>query len=125
MTRAEDVALMEDCESVFRRDYLKPDVLEFANNYPRDQQTFALDYEDLERADHEIADDVLETPDKIKASFDEALQNFDTPDNTDLSGASVPRTNLPDRIERDIGTCRNYDVNQLRLVRCAFLISIW
>lgn len=116
-------ALAEDLESFLRRYYHTDEsgrrsrLGTFLEAYPSERRTFYVDFDDLERYDAEVADDVVADPEWGRGVFEQALRDYPLPTDQDLAGARVNFANLPARYERPIGDFRTSDEGHLRLVR--------
>lgn len=80
----------------FLRRYYKDEIGELAQHYPSEQQSLRIDWRELYRFDHDLADELLDDPEGVLRDFETALQQFDLPVDIDLSGASVRIHNCPD-----------------------------
>lgn len=80
--------LQESCHA-FLRDYYRGDILELAENYPRDRRSLWIDWQDLYRYDAELADDVLEFPETVVDALNAALSEFDLPVDVGLTDATI------------------------------------
>ncbi|MFW5905629.1 MAG: ATP-dependent DNA helicase, partial [archaeon] len=97
------------------RDYYHEDVLELAQHYPT-QRALTVDWMDLYRVDSELAIDLVESPDKILPSANEALRQYDIPVDVGFGKASIRFTNLRQEVDiTDLG--RNQYNNSLVAVR--------
>ncbi|WP_226011836.1 minichromosome maintenance protein MCM [Halomicrobium salinisoli] len=81
------------------RKYYREEVGHLAEHYPQEQQSLHVDYADVFRLDPEIADDLINHPEKMLRHFEEALALFDLPIQVDLSDAHVRVYNLPESLD--------------------------
>lgn len=85
--------MVDDFEQFFRK-YMHEDILEFAQAYPVEQESLAIDWrDDLTRFDPDLADDYRDAPDQVQQCANAALQDYDVPAH-DLSGATVRLENV-------------------------------
>ncbi|MFB6138598.1 MAG: LAGLIDADG family homing endonuclease [Halobacteriaceae archaeon] len=110
MAHAENTDLVERFEQFYRR-YYADEVAALAQNYPRDQRSLYVDFEDLETFDPDLADDVRNKPAQFVEHAEEALRRYDLPVDVDLEHAHVRIRGL--RQSTDIRELRSRHVNQL------------
>ncbi|MDS0223631.1 minichromosome maintenance protein MCM [Haloarcula sp. S1AR25-5A] len=80
----------------FYRNYYRNEIGELAQNYPDDQRSLYIDWQDLYRFDPDLADDLRTKPDQLREYAEEALRLYDLPVDISLGQAHVRVTNLPD-----------------------------
>ena len=80
----------------FLNTYYREDIGTLAQQYPSEQQSLWISYNDLFQFDRDICDDFLDQPDQIGERLNEALRLFDLPADVQLDGATVRVTDLPD-----------------------------
>ena len=79
---------------------------ELAQRYPAEQSTLTIEFNDLYRFDHEIAEDVLTDPDTMLSHFESALATYDLPADVTLSDVTVRLgglESLPDDVTYPVG----------------------
>jgi len=79
---------------------------ELAQRYPSEQSTLTIEFDDLYRFDHEIAEDVLTDPETMLAHFESALGAYDLPADVTLSDVTVRLgglESLPDDMTYPVG----------------------
>ncbi len=83
------------------RDFLKryywEDILNLANEYP-DVRSIEVDFSDLEQFDRELAQQMLDEPDQIIPSAENALQQIDIPVEKVLEEAGIQFINIPNKV---------------------------
>lgn len=99
-----------------RRDGSHNPLGQLLQRYPRDQRSLTIDWEDIYRYDQDMAEDVLDAPERMREYAEQALADYDIPVDVDLSGAIVRFGNLPDDAERHIGRLGDDDENRLRRI---------
>ena len=95
MATAENQELVERFGQFFRS-YYSDEIGELAQNYPSEQRSLHVDYQDLYRFDQHLADDYRNQPDQLQAYAEEALRLYDLPIDVSLGQAHVRLFNLPD-----------------------------
>jgi len=105
---------VDDFEQFFR-EYYRDAVGELARNYPSEQKSLYVDWEDLYRFDRELAEGYLEQPEQYQRCAEEALRLYDLPVDVSLGQAHVRIRNLPETTE--IRSIRSTHVNTLVAVR--------
>ncbi len=75
--------LVDRLEQFFKR-YYDDEIKELVKLYPNDRSSLVVDWYDLYRYDHDIADDFLTNPDKLLEYGEEALRNYDLPVDIDF-----------------------------------------
>jgi replicative DNA helicase Mcm len=111
-TDREVIVLAEE----FYRDYYHEEIGELAQNYPNDQQALWIDWHDLYRFDIDLADDYRDYPGQFQDDFEEALQRYDLPYDTELDNAHVRLYNLPDGNQFSVGGYRAENLGELLAV---------
>ncbi|MGP8321481.1 MAG: minichromosome maintenance protein MCM [Methanosarcinaceae archaeon] len=81
----------------FLKKYYWEDILHLGNEYP-DQRSISVDFSDLEIFDRELADELLEHPDEVIPSAEQALQQIDLPIDKTLDGVHVQFMKVPNKI---------------------------
>ena len=99
----------------FYRTYYRDDIGKLAQNYPTDQRSLYIDYDDLYRFDPDLADDYENQPEQLQQYAEEALRLYDLPVDVKLGQAHVRMAPLPD--STDIREIRARHVNTLVTVR--------
>lgn len=95
MVRADNSELIDRFEE-FYRNYYRDEIGELAQNYPDDQKSLYIDWQDLYRFDPDLADDYQTQPDQLKKYAEEALRLYDLPGDVILGQAHVRVINLAD-----------------------------
>ncbi len=86
----------------FLKQYYWEDILHLGNEYP-EQRSIVVDFSDLEIFDRELADELLEHPDEVIPSAENALQQIDLPIDKTLDDVHVQFIKIPNKIPiRDI-----------------------
>ena len=99
----------------FYRTYYRDEIGKLAQNYPTDQRSLYIDYDDLYRFDPDLADDYENQPEQLQKYAEEALRLYDLPVDVKLGQAHVRMAPLPD--STDIRAIRARHVNTLVTVR--------
>ena len=99
----------------FYRTYYRDEIGKLAQNYPTDQRSLYIDYDDLYRFDPDLADDYENQPEQLQKYAEEALRLYDLPVDVKLGQAHVRMDPLPD--STDIRDIRARHVNTLVTVR--------
>ncbi|MFC6952242.1 ATP-binding protein [Halorubellus litoreus] len=99
----------------FYRTYYRDEIGKLAQNYPTDQRSLYIDYDDLYRFDPDLADDYENQPEQLQKYAEEALRLYDLPVDVKLGQAHVRMDPLPD--STDIREIRARHVNTLVTVR--------
>ncbi len=86
---------LEEVFTRFFRDYYKEDVAQLAQHYPKEQRSLEIEYGELYKKDHNLAEDWLENPDKMQASAENGLQLYDLPADISMNNAHVRMIDLP------------------------------
>src|SRR3972149_1828188 len=79
---------------VFLKRYCWEQILELANSYP-DDKSLTVEFNDLERFDMDIADELLDRPDEVLEHATQSLHEMDIPADVELTGAYVRIQHLP------------------------------
>ncbi|EMA10238.1 minichromosome maintenance protein MCM [Haloarcula marismortui] len=95
MATAENTEIIERFQE-FYQNYYRNEIGELAQNYPDDQRSLYLDWQDLYRFDPDLADDFRTKPEHLREYAEEALRLYDLPVDISLGQAHVRVTNLPD-----------------------------
>jgi replicative DNA helicase Mcm len=102
MARAENTELIDRFEE-FYRDYYRNEIGELAQQYPSEQKSLYINWDDLYRFDPDLADDYRNQPEQLREYAEEALRLYDLPVDVKLGQAHVRIQNLPDATDiRDI-----------------------
>ena len=99
-----------DVFDTFLRNYYKEDIAELAQQYPREQKSLFVDYNDLFKFDPEVADDFCNKPDTVGDMLTEAVARFDLPADISLDDVNVRVVNAPSMRQFHVG---EYRANQL------------
>ena len=99
----------------FYRTYYRDEIGKLAQNYPTDQRSLYIDYDDLYRFDPDLADDYENQPEQLQKYAEEALRLYDLPVDVKLGQAHVRMDPLPE--STDIRAIRARHVNTLVTVR--------
>ena len=89
----------------FYRNYYRDAIGRLAQNYPNEQRSLYIDYDDLYRFDTDLADDYLNQPDQLREYAEEALRLYDLPADVKLGKAHVRLRNID----------RNVDIRSIRV----------
>ncbi len=98
----------------FYRNYYRDEIGDLAQNYPNEQRSLYVDYNDLYTYDPDLAEDYLSQPEQIQEYAEEALRLYDLPADVKLGQAHVRLHNTPDTI--DIRGIRVHDDHVGRMV---------
>ena len=98
----------------FYRKYYRNEIGTLAQNYPNEQRSLYVDYDDLSTFDIELAEDYLAKPDQMQEYAEEALRLYDLPADVKLGRAHVRLTNLPETV--DIRNIRVHDDHIGRMI---------
>ncbi|ERJ07432.1 cell division control protein 21 [Halorhabdus tiamatea SARL4B] len=80
----------------FYRDYYRNEIGELAQNYPDEQKSLIIDWENLYQFDPDLAEDYRNKPDQLQEYAEEALRLFELPVDVRLGQAHVRIENLPE-----------------------------
>ncbi|GAA0667879.1 minichromosome maintenance protein MCM [Natronoarchaeum mannanilyticum] len=114
MARAENTELVDSFEQ-FYRNYYRDEIGQLAQNYPGEQRSLHVDWQDLYKYDPDLADDYLSQPEQLQEYAEEALRIYDLPVDVSLGRAHVRVHNLPETTE--IREIRSRHVGQLLAVQ--------
>ncbi|MFC6753294.1 LAGLIDADG family homing endonuclease [Halorubrum tibetense] len=98
----------------FYRNYYREEIGTLAQNYPNEQRSLYVDYDDLFQFDRDLAEDFRSKPDQMREYAEEALRLYDLPADVSLGRAHVRIENLPESI--DIRGIRVHDDHIGKLV---------
>ncbi|RLM56592.1 ATPase [Halobellus sp. Atlit-31R] len=98
----------------FYRKYYRDEIGTLAQQYPNEQRSLYIDYEDLYKFDTELAEDYRQKPDQIREYAEEALRLYDLPADVKLGRAHVRLANLPETV--DIRSIRVHDDHIGRMI---------
>ena len=113
MARADDTELIDTFEE-FYRSYYRNEIGELAQQYPTEEKSLYIDWDDLYRFDPALADDFRSKPAQLKEYAEEALRLYDLPVDVSLGQAHVRVENLPDAT----------DIREIRADHRGSLISV-
>ncbi|WP_049983564.1 LAGLIDADG family homing endonuclease [Halorubrum sp. BV1] len=83
----------------FYRNYYREEIGTLAQNYPNEQRSLYVDYDDLFQFDRDLAEDFRTKPDQMREYAEEALRLYDLPADVSLGRAHVRIENLPESID--------------------------
>ncbi|WP_435360170.1 LAGLIDADG family homing endonuclease [Haloarchaeobius sp. DFWS5] len=112
---AGDNAELVDAFLEFYRDYYRDEIGTLAQNYPNEQRSLFVDWEELFQFDRDLAEDYRNQPEQLQEYAQEALRLYDLPIDVSLGQAHVRIDPLPDSTE--IREIRSKDVGTLITVR--------
>ena len=98
----------------FYRNYYRDAIGQLAQQYPNEQRSLYIDYDDLYQFDADLAEDYRSQPDQLQEYAEEALRLYDLPADVKLGNAHVRLRNLPDSV--DIRGIRVHDNHIGKLV---------
>ena len=98
----------------FYRKYYRDEIGTLAQQYPNEQRSLYVDYDDLSTFDIDLAEDYLAKPDQMQEYAEEALRLYDLPADVKLGRAHVRLTNLPETV--DIRNIRVHDDHIGRII---------
>ena len=98
----------------FYRKYYRDEIGTLAQQYPNEQRSLYVHYDDLSTFDIELAEDYLAKPDQMQEYAEEALRLYDLPADVKLGRAHVRLTGLPETV--DIRDIRVHDDHIGRLI---------
>ncbi|WP_284012553.1 minichromosome maintenance protein MCM [Halobaculum litoreum] len=93
----------------FYRTYYSDDVARLAQNYPKEQRSLYVDYNDLYTYDPDLAERYLNRPGEMQEVAEEALRTYDLPVDISLGQAHVRLRELPRENTIDIRGIRVSD----------------
>ena len=98
----------------FYRNYYREEIGTLAQQYPNEQRSLYVDYDDLYQFDRDLAEDFRTKPDQLREYAEEALRLYDLPADVSLGRAHVRIENLPESL--DIRGIRVHDDHIDKLV---------
>ncbi|WP_435067885.1 LAGLIDADG family homing endonuclease [Haloplanus sp. C73] len=104
----------------FYRNYYRDAISQLAQNYPNEQRSLHIDYDDLYQFDPDLAEDYLSQPDQLGDFAEEALRMYDLPADVSLGQAHVRLRNLPDTV--DIRAIRVHDNHVGRMIAVSGIV---
>ncbi|WP_435146544.1 LAGLIDADG family homing endonuclease [Halobaculum sp. P14] len=93
----------------FYRTYYSDEIARLAQNYPKEQRSLYVEYDDLYTFDADLAEQYLNRPAEMQELAEEALRNYDLPVDISLGQAHVRLTGLPRENTIDIRAVRVSD----------------
>jgi replicative DNA helicase Mcm len=114
MASAENTQLVDRFEE-FYRSYYRDAIGTLAQNYPNEQRSLYVEWDDLYRFDRDLADDYRNQPEQLQRYAEEALRLYDLPVDVSLGQAHVRLRGLPEAT--GIREIRAHHVNTLVEVR--------
>ena len=93
----------------FYRTYYSDDIARLAQNYPKEQRSLYVEYDDLYTFDPDLAERYLNRPGEMQQVAEEALRTYDLPVDISLGQAHVRLRNLPRENTLDIRGIRVSD----------------
>ena len=114
MAIAEEGELVERFQQFYRR-YCSDAVGTLAQQYPKEEKSLYVDWQELHQYDPDLADDYLQHPEELQEYAEEALRLYDLPVDISLGQAHVRVHNLPEAT--DIREIRSRHVNNLVAVQ--------
>lgn len=112
MAQAGNSELVDAFEQFFRN-YYDNEIKQLAQQYPNEQRSLHVDWQDLYRFDPDLADDILAQPEQLQRYAEEALRLYDLPIDVSLGQAHVRIKNLPETETPEIREIRARDMNSL------------
>ncbi|WP_293030670.1 ATP-binding protein [Natronococcus sp.] len=112
MAQAGNSELVDSFEQFFRN-YYDNEIKQLAQQYPNEQRSLHVDWQDLYRYDPNLADDFLAQPEQLQRYAEEALRLYDLPIDVSLGQAHVRVRNLPETESPEIRDIRARDMNSL------------
>ncbi|WP_226040063.1 ATP-binding protein [Natrinema sp. DC36] len=116
MAQAGNSELVDAFEQFFRN-YYDNEVKQLAQQYPNEQRSLHIDWQDLYKFDPDLADDFLAQPEQLQRYAEEALRLYDLPIDVSLGQAHVRIRNLPETESPEIREIRAREMNSLVQVR--------
>ena len=107
---AEEATLLDTLDRFFRDRYHE-DVLELARDYPRDNSSLYVSWQDLYSVDAEFAEEYLTKPSSANDALIEALQQYDNPVDCSFTAEEYPDASV--RVT-DLGDEQVYGIGELR-----------
>ncbi len=112
MAQAGNSELVDSFEQFFRN-YYDSEIKQLAQQYPNEQRSLHVDWQDLYRFDPDLADDFINQPEQLQRYAEEALRLYDLPIDVSLGQAHVRMRNLPETETPEIREIRARDMNSL------------
>ncbi|ELY78842.1 LAGLIDADG family homing endonuclease [Natrinema gari] len=112
MAQAGNSELVDSFEQFFRN-YYDNEIKQLAQQYPNEQRSLHVDWQDLYRFDPDLADDFINQPEQLQRYAEEALRLYDLPIDVSLGQAHVRVRNLPETESPEIREIRARDMNSL------------
>ncbi|WP_121743886.1 minichromosome maintenance protein MCM [Natronorubrum halophilum] len=112
MAQAGNSELVDSFEQFFRN-YYDNEIKQLAQQYPNEQRSLHIDWQDLYRYDPDLADDFLNQPEQLQRYAEEALRLYDLPIDVSLGQAHVRIRNLPETESPEIREIRARNMNSL------------
>lgn len=106
-----DDTLLGDLDDLLRH-YYHEELAELAQQYPHDQKSLFIDYNDVFKFEVDLADDLVSKPGDIRSYFEAAVEQFDLPADVDLSGVNVRFYNLPASRQFHVGEYRSEQLTE-------------
>jgi replicative DNA helicase Mcm len=78
MAQAGNSELVDSFEQFFRN-YYDNEIKQLAQQYPNEQRSLHIDWQDLYRFDPDLADDFIAQPEQLQRYAEEALRLYDLP----------------------------------------------
>ncbi|MFB6110596.1 MAG: cell division protein [Halodesulfurarchaeum sp.] len=98
MASARDQELIDRFETFFRQ-HESDAIADLARQYPQEEKSLEIDWQELFRFDPDFAEDLVSSPRTLLDAAEEALRIYDLPIDKDLSDAHVRVINLPESTE--------------------------
>lgn len=95
----------------FLHRYYNDEIKHLAKNYPQEQKSLEVDWQDLYRYDPDLADEYLDYPDQFHEAAEEALRLYELPIDVSFGQAHVRIKNLTEKTP--ISTIDSSDLNRL------------
>ncbi|CDK39492.1 XRE family transcriptional regulator protein [Halorubrum sp. AJ67] len=112
MAQAGNQDLTERLIQFYRNNY-REEISTLEQNYPNNQRSLYVDYEDLYQFDQDLAVDLRTKPEQMREYAEEALRLYDLPADVSLGRANVRIENLPDTIQTSDISAHNDQVGKL------------
>jgi len=93
----------------FYRTYYSDEIARLAQNYPKEQRSLYVEYDDVYTYDPDLAERYLNRPGEMQEVAEEALRTYDLPVDISLGQAHVRLRNLPRENTLDIRAIRVSD----------------
>ncbi|MFC6766846.1 minichromosome maintenance protein MCM [Natrinema soli] len=116
MAQAGNSELVDSFEQFFRN-YYDNEIKQLAQQYPNEQRSLHINWQDLYKFDPDLADDFLNQPEQLQRYAEEALRLYDLPIDVSLGQAHVRIRNLPETESPEIREIRAREMNSLVQVR--------